>query len=449
MLLSESEAKVVCQKMLSHVQADDAQVALRGEKLSHLRFAVNEFSTSGYREDVSVEVAVWNEHKKGVASTNDLSDESLGAVVAAAEELARAAPVDEEYLPTLGPQKYRPVGGFVEATANIPLDARAQAIGEVIALCEKSGTIGAGFHQARGVASATATKNGNFHYGRSTLAGFSVTARTPEGTGSGYFIRNHFDIARLDIARIGREAVGKALRSRQPRPLDPGVYPVILEPQAVADLVGLLPYAFDARLADEGRSALSASGGKTRIGERVLDERLSLYSDPWHPELPGSSAAANGIPARKLFLVRDGALETLVYSRFWARKKDAEPSPGPVNAVLESATKPVPVEDMIRDMKRGLLIGRFWYIRDTDPRTISYTGLTRDGVWWIEDGKVQFPVHNFRFNQSILQLLAPGNVEGIGAPERVSRSESQGEDALMMPALKVKEFHLTSVSEAV
>jgi predicted Zn-dependent protease len=449
MLLDESDAKAICHKALGYVKADDAEVRLEGEKFSHLRFAANEFSTSGYREDVSVQVTVWVGQRKGAASTNELDDASLRGVVAEAEELARVSPVDEEYLPTLAAQSYRPVGGFVESTINLPLDARAKAVGEVIAHCEKSGTAGAGFHQARGDADATATRNGNFLYGRSTLASMSLTARTLDGTGSGYFIRNHYDIAKLDTARIGQVAVEKALRSRQPRPFEPGVYTVILEPQAVADLVGLLPSALDARRADEGRSAFAASGGKTKIGERVLDERLSLYSDPWHAELPGPAAAPNGIPARKLHLVRNGVLETLVYSRFWARKKQVEPTPGPVNTILESSAKASTIEDMIRDTTRGLLIGRFWYIRSTDPRTISYTGLTRDGVWLIEDGKIQHPVQNFRFNQSILELLGAGNVDMIGASERISRSESQGASAQMMPALKVKKFHLTSVSEAV
>ena len=449
MLLSETEAKAICQKALDAVKADDAEVSVRGEKFSHLRFAANEFSTSGYREDVNVEVTAWVGQRKGSASTNELDDASLRALVAEAEELARVSPVDEEYLPTLAPQSYQPVGGFVEGTIKMPLEARAKTVGDVIALCEKSGAAGAGFHQARGQGEATATKNGNFFYGRSTLASLSLTARTPDGTGSGYAIRNHFDIAKLDTTRVASVAVEKALRSRRPRPLDPGVYTVILEPQAVSDLVGLLPFAFDARRADEGRSAFSASGGKTKIGERVLDERLSLYSDPWHAELPGPAAASNGVPARKIHLVRNGMLERLVYSRIWAKKKQVEPTPGPVNAILESSVKPAAVEDMIRDTKRGLLIGRFWYIRSIDPRTISYTGLTRDGVWLIEDGKIQHPVQNLRFNQSILELLGPGNVDLIGASERVSRSESQGASAQMMPAIKVKRFHLTSVSEAV
>lgn len=449
MLLSEAEAKAICRKALDDVKADDAEVRVRGENYSHLRFAANEFSTSGYREDVSVEVTVWVGQRKGSAYTNELDDASLRTAVAEAEELARLSPVDEQYLPTLAAQNYQAVGGFAESTIDLPLDARAKAIGEVIAHCEKSGVVGAGFHQSRGEVEATASKNGNFLYGRSTLASLSLTARTLDGTGSGYSLRNHFDISRLDTARIGRESVAKALRSRHPRPLGPGVYTVIFEPQAVADLVGLFPSAFDARRADEGRSAFAAAGGKTKIGERVLDERLSLYSDPWHPELPGPAAASNGIPARKLHLIRNGVQESLVYSRFWAKKQKVDPTPGPVNAILESSAKPVAVEDMIRDTKRGLLIGRFWYIRSIDPRTISYTGLTRDGVWLIEDGKIKHPVQNFRFNESILELLGPGNVDLIGASERVSRSESQGESAQLMPALKVKSFHLTSVSEAV
>jgi predicted Zn-dependent protease len=363
--------------------------------------------------------------------------------------MARVSPQDEEYVPTLGAQAYKPVGGYVEATVNLPLATRAKAVGDVIAECEKSRVVGAGFHQARGAIAASATQHGNFYYGRTSLASLSVTARTLEGTGSGYFLRNHFDVAKLDTARIGHEAVGKALRSRRPHAFDPGAYTVILEPQAVADLLGYFRWAFDARRADEGRSAFSAPGGKTRVGERVFDERLSFYADPWHPELPGPAAAADGIPSQQVYLVRKGVLETLVYSRFWAKKQEKKPTPGPVNAILASSAPAVSVEDMIRDTKRGLLISRFWYIRTTDPRTASFTGLTRDGIWYVEDGKIQYPVRNFRFNQSVVAMLAPGNVDLIGAPERVSSSESQGASALLVPAVKVKEFHLTSASEAV
>lgn len=449
MLLTESEAKAICEKVLGFVKADDAEVMLNGENYSHLRFAANTFTTSGYREDAGVGVNVWIDQKKGSASGNGLDADSLQSLVKQAEEMARVSPVDEEYLPTIGRQTYKPTSGFVGATVGVALDERAKAIGAVIGECEKTKVVGAGFHQARGAVEASATKHGNFYYGRSSVASLAVTARTPDGTGSGYFRRNHFDVARLNTARVGHEAVQKALRSRQPKPLGPGVYTVILEPQAVADLLGTLRFAFDARRTDEGRGAFSAPGGKTRLGEQVTDERLSLLSDPWHPEVPGAAAAQDGIPAQKLYLVRKGVLENLVYSRFWAKKKEKEPTPGPVNTILESTAGPVGVEDMIRDTKRGLLISRFFYIRSTDPRTASSTGLTRDGIWYIEDGKIQHPVQNFRFNQSVIRMLAPGNVDLIGTPERVASSEGSRGAAMFLPSLKVKEFHLTSTSEAV
>jgi len=137
------------------------------------------------------------------------------------------------------------------------------------------------------------------------------------------------------------------------------------------------------------------------------------------------------------------------YSRFWAKQKGKEPTPGPVNSIMESSQSPVAVEDMIKSMDRGILLGRFWYIRGLDPRTATQTGLTRDGIWYIEKGKIQYPVKNFRFNQSVMQLLAPGNVDMIGKPERVGGSEGQGGSSALLPALKVKEFHFSSQSEAV
>jgi predicted Zn-dependent protease len=211
----------------------------------------------------------------------------------------------------------------------------------------------------------------------------------------------------------------------------------------------LIRLGFDARSTDEGRSPYSTPDGKTKLGTKIFDERLNFYSDPWHAELPGSAAAQGGIPAKKLFLVRNGVLENLEYSRYWAKQKGKEATPGPVNSVLESSAPPVALEEMIKSMERGLLVSRFWYIRNVDPRTLLFTGLTRDGLWYVEHGKIQYPVRNFRFNQSVLELLAPGNVEMIGKSERVSSSESQGNSSSMFPALKLKEFHFSSHSDAV
>ena len=449
MLLTEQEARTICEKMLSYVKADDAAVSVNSENYGHLRFASNAFTTSGARENVTVGVTVWIDKKRGAASTNEIDDESLKATVALAEQLARISPVDREYMPTLSKQTYKPVNGYAEATSNISATTRAKTINNVITACEKSKVIGAGFHQARGSAGATATKNGNFNYERSSLVSLSMTARTADGTSSGYFLRNHFDVTKLDTTRVANEAIRKALDSRNPRVLEPGVYPAILEPQAVADLLGFLTFNFDARSAEEGRSPFSAPGGKTKLGEKIFDERINIYSDPWHPELPGSQSAQSGLPAQKIYFVRNGVLENLTYSRFWAKQKGKEPTAGPVNSIIESSQPPASLEDMIKSMDRGLLLGRFWYIRGVDPRVALQTGLTRDGIWYIENGKIQYPVKNFRFNQSAIQLIAPGNVDMIGKAERVGNSEGQGGNSSLLPALKVKEFNFSSQSEAV
>lgn len=445
-MLTEKDSKALCDKLLRFTKADDAQVSVSSEDFSHLRFAANAFTTSGRRENATAHVTVWIDKKRGAASANDIDDASLNMAVEEAERLARISPVDKEYIPTLGAQRYKPIGGFVESTVNVPLTERARAIDAIIRDCEKSGVIGAGFHHSHGDASAFATKNGNFHYNRSSLVALSVTARTPDGGSSGYFLRNHFDVAKLDVSRIGREAIQKALTSRAPRTLEAGIYPVILEAQAADDLIR---FGFDARSTDEGRSPYSTTGGKSKLGETILDERISIVSDPWHPELPTSPVAGDGVPAEKVYFVRGGVLENFHYSRYWAKEKGKAPTPGPVNQIIEVAGPTASVEEMIKATERGLLVSRFWYIRSVDPRTALFTGLTRDGVWFIENGKIQYPVRNFRFNQSVLELLAPGNVEMIGPPERTSSSESQGRGAAITPAFKVKQFHFSSQSEAV
>src|SRR5947208_12015668 len=197
-MLSEKESRDLCRKLLGYVTADDARVSVASDDFSHLRFAANGFTTSGRREDASADVTVWIKKQRGSASANDLDDGSLRDAVGQAEEIARTAPVDKEYLPTLGPQRYKPSSSYSEATVNLSLTHRARAIDEIIRGCEEDGLIGAGYHHANGSAVGVATKNGNFYYERSSLVSLSVTARTRDGGSSGYFLRNHFDIHRLD-----------------------------------------------------------------------------------------------------------------------------------------------------------------------------------------------------------------------------------------------------------
>ena len=447
-MLSEEESNGLTGKIISFVRADDALVRVTSQKYSHLRFAANSFLTSGVTDTAGALIRVWVGKKRGEAFTNDLSDAALKQAVDQAESFARLSPVDVEYLPTLPGQNYKPTLEFSEATANISLQGRARTVNDAIAAAEKAGVIGAGFHQVDLTTRAEATTHGNFVYRRSSLVSLAMTARTRDGAGSGYFLRSHFEAPRLDTARISREAIRRAVESHGARELPARPYPVILEAQAVADIMSSTSI-FDARGADEGRSAFSAPGGATRLGQQVFDERVNIVSDPWRAELPGSPLAQDGIPAEVVHIVRNGVLETLVNTRYWAAQKNRQPTPGSVNTILESSGKTASIEEMVAASKRALLVSRFWYIRSLEPRTASVTGLTRDGVWYIENGRVQYPVRNFRFNQSIVQMLAPGNVDMIGASERVGGSEDQGSNPSLFPALKLRAFNFTSQSEAI
>ncbi len=442
MLINKKEAKEITEKILSYVKADDATVSVSTNKRSHLRFARNAFLTSGNTVGRGADITVWIDKKRGSSSTSSLDDESLKAMVEEAEKIARISPVDRQYLPTLGAQTYKNSNGYAESTANISLKNRARQVSEIVKRSARESVISAGFHDTRTSAGGFATKNGNFGYNKSTVASLSITARTPDGKSSGYFQRSHFDIDRLDTERIARESIRKAADGRGARTIKPGVYPVILEPQAVGDLLGRLRFQFDARRAEEGRSPFSAPNRKTKLGQKVFDTKINIYSDPWNSKIPASPVAQGGLPAEKVYLVKEGVLENLIYSRFWAKRRNMQPTPGPVNTIVDSSAKTFALEKMIAETKKALLIGRFWYIRTTDARTASVTGLTRDGVWMIENGKIAYPVKNFRFNQSLIGMIARGNVEMVGSPERVG-------NGTLMPALRLREFNFTSQSEAV
>jgi predicted Zn-dependent protease len=443
-MLTRDEALKTCETVLAHAQAagaEDAIVSLRSSVESHARFADNSITTSGRTEDLDITATVWVGRRRGAISGNDAGADALKRMADEAVQIARVSPVHPEYVPTLGPLDYAESRGFAAVTAEVDLKARAAALQAALAACRTAKVTGAGFHTSGAAAVASATANGNRQYFRSSEADFSITARSADGTGSGYYSGDHFDLGRLDATHIAEQAVGKAVQSQRPKAIEPGTYPVILEPQAVADLIGFLTSAFDARTADEGRSAFSGKDGKSRLGEKMLSERINLYSDPMHPELPALPRTGEGIPASRLSLVKSGVIENFEYSRYWAEQRKREPTPGPVNYILESSQPAASMAAMIAGTARGLLISRFWYVRLVDPRTIVLTGLTRDGLWWVEKGKISHPVRNLRFNQSVLAMLAPWNVDAVGAAQRVSRR--------MVPALKLTAFTFTSISDAI
>ncbi len=228
--------------------------------------------------------------------------------------------------------------------------------------------------------------------------------------------------------------------------LEPGRYTTILEPTAVGMLMLRMLNSFNARPADEGRSYYSRQGGGNRIGERLFDRRVTMASDPVARDAEAAPFSDEGLPRQRIMWVRDGVLQNLAYSRFWGDRQDVAPKPSPANLAMSGGNDSL--AEMIASTRRGVLITRFWYIRGLNPRIISFTGLTRDGTFLIENGRISRPVTNFRFNQSLADMLQ--NIEMIGRPVRVAAGENSSVGRpIVVPALKVRDFHLASVSDAI
>jgi len=452
--MTRQEAQALAGRILSFATLPEVEVSIEVARRAHLRFARNAASTSGVSQSMTVRVEAWRGKRKAAVSAGmNLAasdrDQGLRELVAQAEALAALSPEDREYLPLLGPQKYLEVSAYDAATADMPAAARAKAVGEAITAAQARNVVIGGILRNSAISQVLANSKGLFAHFPSTQASFTVTARTSDGTGSGYARFSSGKAASFDPREAVAIAARKALDSRGARELPPGAYTTILEPQAVADLSPSLMFAMNARSADEGRSVFASTEGKTRLGEKIFDPRVTIYTDPQHPVAPAPFYGSDGYPTAKAYLARNGVLENLSNSRYWAQQKGRPPGPFFVNLILEGEGQPV--DEMIASTERGLLVTSFWYVRGVDPQQGLVTGLTRDGSFYIEKGKIQHPVKNFRFNESLVRIL--GDVESLGTPQRVQSREGSnygdGSLAMVVPALKVRSFRFTSLSDAV
>jgi predicted Zn-dependent protease len=442
--LSRDDAHALVERVVKMSKADEIQVSVNGGHETNVRLADNRISTSGGVTDLTLGVYSAFGPKHALSSTNDMSDAGLERAVRQSEALARLAPEDPESMPLLGPTKYAETRAYFESTATLTPEMRAGAARVAIDAAKAERDLkAAGFIAANAGMQALGNNRGLFAYHPSTSVNYTLTVRTADGTGSGWAGADHPDWSQINFRAVAETAIRKARLSRNPQPIEPGRYTVILEPQAVGDLVQRMAGALNARTADEGRSAFAKRGGGSRIGERVIDARLTLLSDPADPELLSAVFDDQGLPLARQAWIENGVLKTLAYSRFWARKQGREPT-GSASA-LKLTGGDASVDDMIRSTARGILVTRFWYIRPVDPRTLLLTGLTRDGTFLVEDGRISRAVQNLRFNESPLFML--DKLEMAGRPVRVAGTESRGD--LVVPALKVRDFHFTSVSEAV
>lgn len=444
--LSRSESEAIAKRVLSFSTADECRVTIFSGVRANTRYAVNQISTAGDNYNNAVSIRSVFGKKVATVTVNQLDDASLKGAVENSERIARLAPDDPELMPELGPQSYEESIVWNDTTASLEPEARAEAVRAVTEPARRAGLISTGYLEAQAQSVAIANSKGLFGYQRNTGVSFTTTVRTEDGTGSGWAGASDNDFTRIDPRALGERAIEKARRSQNPGAIEPGRYTVVLEPTAVANLVQLIGGSLNARSADEGRSFFSKAGGGNKIGEKVVDERVTLVSDPLDPRVPSGTMSFDGTPNKRVPWIENGVVRNLAYDRFWAQKQGKEPQGTAGTLAMSGGDSSV--EEMIASTERGLLVTRFWYIRGVDPRTILFTGLTRDGTFLIENGRVTRPVKNLRYNESPIFML--NNLQMMGRPVRVSASEAGGPgQAIMVPPIKARDFTFTSTSDAI
>jgi predicted Zn-dependent protease len=273
---------------------------------------------------------------------------------------------------------------------------------------------------------------------------FSTTIRTKDGSGSSRLEKLYVDSEMLNTEMLSDIVIKKSLLSSNPTEMPPGKYTVVLEPAAVADIISYCTYFMDARPADEGRSFFSKNGKGNKIGNLLVNPEVTIYSDPVSTDVPSIPFSYEGYPLTRTFWFENGVLKNLMRNRYWSQKTNEPVVPFYSNLIINGTEKST--DDLVRSTENGVLVTRFWYIRTVDPQTLLLTGLTRDGLFEIKDGKISKPIKNFRFNESPINVLK--NVLEIGKPENAVGSEA-GEMQIFAPALKVKDFNFSSISDAV
>jgi predicted Zn-dependent protease len=442
-ILPEAQAKAILAKVVGLSKADEITAQLTGQTRGNVRFALNDISTAGVDDDVSLAVQVAFGKRVGTATINQFDDASLERVVRRAEDLAKLAPENPEFMPAVGKQTYAATPTFSAATAASTADSRAKVATDSIGPCRAEKLIAAGYLENQLGFVAFLNSKGNYGYQTSTSADYTCTVRTEDGRGSGWVGHNVQDIAQFDAGSDIRVAMRKASASADAKALEPGKYTVILEPAAAAGLIAFMMYFFDARSADEGRSFLSKKGGGNKVGEQVYGPQVNMFTDPAYPDAAVYPWDDDGLPRARMPIIQNGKVVNMNYSRYWAQKQGKPAMAQPGNLIMTGGTKST--ADLVKTTERGILVSRTWYIRMVDPQTVLLTGLTRDGTFYIENGQIKYPIKNFRFNESPVIML--NNVDEFGKPVRVKSDES--DTTMVIPPMKLRDFTFTSLSDAV
>ena len=422
----------------------DVETLIGGHRDALTRFANNTIHQNVAEQVQWLSVRVQVDQKTARATTNRFDDASIRSAVEQAAALARAAAPDPELLPMAGPSPIPQVQRFDAATAEASPTERARAVAEAIRLVESAGQTAAGIFSTGQTVEAIFNSHGIAAWHGETLANFSITAMAEDS--SGWAKASAVASSAIDPLEMARRASEKARLSRKPREISPGRYTVVLESAAALDLVGQMFGDFSATAMQDQRSFLT-----DRMGTKLFGENINIQDDVTHPLQAGVPFDGEGVPRGKLVLVEAGVPRELAYSRASAHRAGVQPTghgfplpneigEAPMNIVIGGGASSV--EEMIASTKRGILVTRLWYIREVDPYEKIMTGMTRDGTFLIEDGRLVCGLRNFRFNQGIIDLL--NNVELMSPATRVSGEETFD---MVVPAMKVRNFQFTEVTK--
>jgi predicted Zn-dependent protease len=461
-MLTKDQAAEIFDQIKKHSTADEVEAMIYGGKFALTRFANNTIHQNMAEESYSVSVRAAFGGRTARATTNKFDGDSLKRVVQASESLAKVQHPDPDLLPMPGAgessattRQSRPSRHFAR-TASLTPELRADAVKKIVRVATQHKLITAGIFSCSESAEGIFNSRGFSDWHTQTSSEISITMLAADS--SGWQKANSPDVSRLDPNALAEISARKAIDSASPREIPAGKYTVILEPAAVLDMSGFMFWDFGGLSILDQRSFLN-----NRVGTQMFGTNINIWDDVAHPLQSGTPFDGEGMPRQTVHLVENGVVKRLVYARATAKKmaqseyKDKvgplaatghgfslpnEMGEAPMNIVFGTPSDPQTIEQMIASTERGVLVTRLWYIREVDPYEKILTGMTRDGTFYVEDGKVRYGILNFRFNESLIHMLS--NVEAMGTPVRASGEESFD---MVAPPMKVKDFNFTEVTK--
>ncbi len=439
--VTQEAALALIELAIAQSQADGIFVSLSASETALSRFSENQISQNVRKNTFSLTVTSYFGKRSASASTTELERDAIAETLRRAEDLARIAPEDPEWVELLPKQTYSDrLPAFDEATANLSPLKKGEIIQQVCSLSQDAGVNGSGTLSFQVSLNAIGNSAGLRGCDRTTEADFSFTARVDNG--SSWNRCTAWSIAHLPIIDLTEKVIKRAIASRNPQAIEPGDYTVVFEPSAFASLLPWVIWNLDARAADEGRSFMSRSddAGKpigNKVGEQLFSPMIQVQRHAAHPLLQGGRFFGDGLSNETLNIIQDGIPKTLAYSRYWAKEQGKEPTGAMYPIVMTGSDKTV--ADLIASTERGIFVSRAWYVRYVNPRTLEVTGMTRDGTFLIENGKISHPVKNLRFNQCLPEMLQ--NVVALSQAKRCGSS--------VIPGCKVENFHFSSITDSI